>query len=301
MALRRPKRSIEVFDIALMAVVTKAMGAFLVLMLLMLPSYNNLPAIQENVADAESKRQQLAAAVDALKRRNAELKSQHAEEMRLEEKDKALEEENKQLREGVVTSLVITFSWADCNADRFDFYARGENVKLADGSDWPEVQPGTQRAPSGVVQYGTASAATAPPTDPSDTLSYGQLRDLLDGMFQLFTTRAVDRDLRATTERRAQKQMLWAINTVRPGARFAVYAKPGNLRAACHPHVGELATDGAERHEAAAPLWNRWTLSPTQSGRIVHLGHVVWTGKALQLIDATDADQMALNGQTTSR
>lgn len=37
--MRRPHRSIETFDISLMAVVTKAMGAFLVLMLLLLPYY----------------------------------------------------------------------------------------------------------------------------------------------------------------------------------------------------------------------------------------------------------------------
>ncbi|MDJ0513949.1 MAG: hypothetical protein QNJ62_10965 [Methyloceanibacter sp.] len=37
--MRRPHRTIETFDISLMAVVTKAMGAFLVLMLLLLPYY----------------------------------------------------------------------------------------------------------------------------------------------------------------------------------------------------------------------------------------------------------------------
>lgn len=37
--MRRPHRTIETFDISLMAVVTKAMGAFLVLMLLLMPYY----------------------------------------------------------------------------------------------------------------------------------------------------------------------------------------------------------------------------------------------------------------------
>lgn len=41
--MRRPNRSIETFDISLMAVVTKAMGAFLVLMLLLLPYYTPEP------------------------------------------------------------------------------------------------------------------------------------------------------------------------------------------------------------------------------------------------------------------
>lgn len=41
--MRRPHRTIETFDISLMAVVTKAMGAFLVLMLLLLPYYTPEP------------------------------------------------------------------------------------------------------------------------------------------------------------------------------------------------------------------------------------------------------------------
>jgi hypothetical protein len=39
--VHRPHRSIEVFDISLMAVVTKAMGAFLVIMLLLMPYYSS--------------------------------------------------------------------------------------------------------------------------------------------------------------------------------------------------------------------------------------------------------------------
>jgi type II secretory pathway pseudopilin PulG len=45
--MRRPHRSIETFDISLMAVVTKAMGAFLVLMLLLLPYYTPNARTQE--------------------------------------------------------------------------------------------------------------------------------------------------------------------------------------------------------------------------------------------------------------
>jgi hypothetical protein len=46
MGIRRPNRQIEVFDISLMAVVTKAMGAFLVIMLLLMPYYRSYPAYQ---------------------------------------------------------------------------------------------------------------------------------------------------------------------------------------------------------------------------------------------------------------
>jgi predicted nucleic acid-binding Zn-ribbon protein len=43
--MRRPSRQIEVFDISLMAVVTKAMGAFLVLFVLVLPYYTSDPDV----------------------------------------------------------------------------------------------------------------------------------------------------------------------------------------------------------------------------------------------------------------
>jgi hypothetical protein len=49
--MRRPNRSIEVFDISLMAVVTKAMGAFLVLMLLLMPHYKSGPLGEKNAAE----------------------------------------------------------------------------------------------------------------------------------------------------------------------------------------------------------------------------------------------------------
>jgi hypothetical protein len=69
MMLRRANRQIEVFDISLMAVVTKAMGAFLVLMLLLLPYYKGAPPsitspeeAQRAVAEA---RREIAQAVQA--------------------------------------------------------------------------------------------------------------------------------------------------------------------------------------------------------------------------------------------
>jgi Skp family chaperone for outer membrane proteins len=49
--MRRPNRSIEVFDISLMAVVTKAMGAFLVLMLLLMPYYSSGPVGEKTAAE----------------------------------------------------------------------------------------------------------------------------------------------------------------------------------------------------------------------------------------------------------
>ncbi len=66
MAFRRVNRQIEVFDISLMAVVTKAMGAFLVLMILLMPYYRSSPAYQKPVEDV---RQEL----DSLRKRLAEM------------------------------------------------------------------------------------------------------------------------------------------------------------------------------------------------------------------------------------
>ncbi len=56
--MRRPNRSIEVFDISLMAVVTKAMGAFLVIMLLLMPYYSSGPVGEKNAEDLAKKLEQ---------------------------------------------------------------------------------------------------------------------------------------------------------------------------------------------------------------------------------------------------
>lgn len=65
MAIRRPARQIEVFDISLMAVVTKAMGAFLVIMILLMPYYRSDPDVGATAAAAqaamEAMREQLRA------------------------------------------------------------------------------------------------------------------------------------------------------------------------------------------------------------------------------------------------
>jgi uncharacterized coiled-coil DUF342 family protein len=53
--MKRPHRSIETFDISLMAVVTKAMGAFLVLMLLLMPYYSSSPLGKDEAQDLAKK------------------------------------------------------------------------------------------------------------------------------------------------------------------------------------------------------------------------------------------------------
>lgn len=51
--MRRPNRTIEVFDISLMAVVTKAMGAFLVLMVVFMQYYSSGPLGKQTAADLQ--------------------------------------------------------------------------------------------------------------------------------------------------------------------------------------------------------------------------------------------------------
>lgn len=92
--MHRPHRSIEVFDISLMAVVTKAMGAFLVLMLLLMPYYSSGSLGDKSAADAAKAlaeaQQQLKAATEQLANRNPEDLAKSLEEARrrLEEAQK---------------------------------------------------------------------------------------------------------------------------------------------------------------------------------------------------------------------
>jgi hypothetical protein len=91
--MRRPNRSIEVFDIALMAVVTKAMGAFLVLMLLLMPYYSSGPVGQQNAEELAKAVAEAQQKIEALQRRIQEAARSP------EELDRLLEDLQKQLEE----------------------------------------------------------------------------------------------------------------------------------------------------------------------------------------------------------
>lgn len=84
--MHRPHRSIEVFDISLMAVVTKAMGAFLVLMLLLMPYYSSGSLGDKSAADAAKAlaeaQNQLKAAMEQLANRSPEDLAKLLEETR---------------------------------------------------------------------------------------------------------------------------------------------------------------------------------------------------------------------------
>jgi hypothetical protein len=292
--LHRPRRSIETFDIALMAVVTKAMGAFLVLMLIMLPSYNKVPGMQTEVHDADAALQRVTERVAALEQRKAVLQQRVVVRRPKSGAPPA--------PGGTIVSLLLTFSWSRCDLSTVGFYARGENVTLADGSKWPAVKLGEQDAPPGVVAYVGAQSAKRAPQNKADAsrpvADPHKLGALLFQVVNLLGNEGYWPEYEFSQT--AKHQILWLINNLRPGAKFAIYAKPvnltANLTADCHPHVGAIVPE-ASAPNADSPAWNHWVLSPGRSGSVVHLGYVIWTGRELRTVDPTLANQAQLDAQ----
>jgi cell division protein FtsB len=151
--MKRPHRSIETFDISLMAVVTKAMGAFLVLMLLLMPYYSSSPLgkdeaqeLARKVQDADAKiknvldklgdkdlGKELASAseelgsgaqlINQLKRYVDQLSAQVT---RLEEKIVTLTAELDQLKKDKTT---LTARVAELEKQNFELKAENEKLK----------------------------------------------------------------------------------------------------------------------------------------------------------------------------
>ena len=268
-----------------MAVVTKAMGAFLVLMLIMLPSYNKVPGMQSEVHDADAALQRLTERVEALEQHNAVLQQRVAV---LRGKSGA-----PAAAGGTIVSLLLTFSYANCPASWLGFYARAENLKLGDGSDWPAVRSGEQDAPPGVVAYSGASKTTQWIMRQNPLRAVRRLGALtVQFVNGLGRYPPPDSDF----SDRARQQVLWLINDLRPGAKFAIYAKPYNLAGSCAPIVGALVPEASVTN-AESPYWNHWIILPKDRGRILELGHLVWTGRGLETLDPDAADQAQLDAQ----
>src|SRR5262249_3994298 len=66
MGFHRPARQIEVFDISLMAVVTKAMGAFLVMMILLMPYYTSDPDVLKTSSQARDQLKEARREMEAM-------------------------------------------------------------------------------------------------------------------------------------------------------------------------------------------------------------------------------------------
>jgi len=96
--MKRPHRSIETFDISLMAVVTKAMGAFLVLMLLLIPYYKSGPIAQKPIDDLAKKVEEIDKSIKDVVDK---LATASAEDLRklLEEARQRLQEARKMIVE----------------------------------------------------------------------------------------------------------------------------------------------------------------------------------------------------------
>lgn len=278
MALRRPHRSIETFDIALMAVVTKAMGAFLILMLLMIPSYVAIPRLESGVSEAKEKREALEKQVAALERRQTELKSFQQAKARLSE----LESENRELR---APSLLVSLSWADCNASDIEFYVHGENVKLPNGRDWPAVRRGSQDAPPGVVEHRSRPGA----------IQAVHFTAAL-GAIGLATNHAPHQEMIAQIRGRMAKQSLWRISKVPPNAKIAFYAKIGQLHAPCEVTGNALLTAPEKGRVFSSPIaYARLSGTVKASGQILLMTHLTWTGDEFIRKTLTPADQDAVD------
>ena len=263
MRLRRANRAIETFDISLMAVVTKAMGAFLVLMLLLVPSYVAMPAMQRQLANDEAASRALEQTAASLVNENRALEAAQADRSRqeqLRQRIAALEQENKQLaqRPGY-PALLVFFDWNECSADNVDFYV------AADSPGWPDVRPGPQPLPPGVFEYPQAQLAQL-------------LLDLIDPGSTLtdFGTR------------RAAKHRLWIIETVRPNSSYSLYAKVGSLSGDCDISTNTLLTkvDFSDRRSSGGTvigLSSKPTpgLLSNKGHRIVFLDRLHWDGKTL--------------------
>ena len=96
MGFHRPARQIEVFDISLMAVVTKAMGAFLVIMILLMPYYVSDPDVSATSSRARDELKEARKEMEAMARAMADSPST-PEAMRkaLQEMEHSLEEADR--------------------------------------------------------------------------------------------------------------------------------------------------------------------------------------------------------------
>ena len=270
MAIRRPHRSIETFDISLMAVVTKAMGAFLVMMLLLIPSYIAVPEMQTHLSDVEAETRQLEQQAVSLTKQNQDLE-QESTQLAAQERQATSEQRQQETQQVVVLqqgnasrpspnqkqggypALLIFFDWAECAPKDIDFY-----VERADTPSWPEVRAGRQPLPPGVFEY--------PPE---------KLKTLVTELADPFSRRGyTDLIVRATA-----RQRLWIVNGVLPDTIYALYAKAPGIAPTCAIGAKVLLTASSSVQSYTA-LYQ--SLVPPEQGRhIVVLTRLHWDGKLL--------------------
>jgi len=272
--MRRPHRSIETFDISLMAVVTKAMGAFLVMMLLLIPSYIAVPEMQTKLSDIETETRQLEQKAASVTEENRELEQENtqlAQQQRQStteqtptqtQKIVVLQEGSSTLpslpnRKGGYPALLIFFDWAGCAPKNIDFY-----LERANTPGWPEVQPGPQPLPPGVMEYpperlGALVIELADPGPWSDMLRPDIARE-----------------------------RFWIVNGVLPGTTYALYAKARGLEPGCEIGANVLLT-APHSVEFYSAVYNRPNSAVShrpiteESRQIVVLARLHWDGESL--------------------
>jgi hypothetical protein len=299
MALHRPSRALEVPDASLVMTATSAIAALIALLVLLTPQQRRFSEARERAERLRVEVDRLAQQRTALAQRLDEVGVALRETRRLEERRRELEARNRELkhraaaRAGAAAALILTFSSAECQSEKIEFYAEGENAQLADGGDWPPVRRIAQPVPRGVVEYRDRAGASGTEA----TL----LSEAIIGLAGL--TAPFDGRLAAAARRRAQKQAMWLIGDVAPKSRFGAYAKVEGLRSACEARIGILVVERPEASAgrgASAYRWNH-VLPPTAGRRVIHLGHLVWSGNALETIDATREEQLELEARLEKR
>lgn len=263
--MRRPHRNIETFDISLMAVVTKAMGAFLVMMLLLIPSYIAVPEMQTKLSDIEAETRELEQKAASLTKQRHELEQESAQ-LAAQERQATSEQTQRAMvvqqgnaplpspnnKQGGYPALLVFFDWAECAPKDIDFY-----VERANTPSWPEVRAGQQPLPPDVFEY--------PPE---------KLKTLVTELADPFSRPYTDLILGATA-----RQRLWIVNGVLPDTTYALYAKALGITPTCAIGAKVLLTASSSVQSYSALYQS--LVPPDQSRHIVVLARLHWDGKLL--------------------
>jgi hypothetical protein len=308
--MRRPNRNIEAFDISLMAVVTKAMGAFLVLMLLLYQSRIREPKMERRAEEAETESRQFEESVATLVRRKEELQragsaSSEAERLRAQISD--LERENRQLNArsqsiNRASSLILFFNNTSCGSNETDLYVHGEGQRLPDGTEWEPVRKGPQRLPSVVVAFknyikGERAKIYTNPLVALNPYRWEVSTDLqsmiLASLGYRLTTDSDQREWQLLFAfgpliwTRTEELTVWAINPVKPDVGYAIYAKAEGLSRPCTGTFNALLMHNGSQVFRTFPL--------KKNGQILLVARLVWAHEMLGATSSTPDEQARLD------
>lgn len=127
MALARARRQIEVFDIAIVAVVTKALGAFIVLVIMLLPYYRSDPTNAPVVQAVEDYLGETRRAIEAAEREAANVGGDRAALENLFQRAK----DSVEKAQGIVQAIRDKLDQAKAQIDRLEARDREVQEQLA--------------------------------------------------------------------------------------------------------------------------------------------------------------------------